>query len=623
MRRRSFLVPLAALLTSLMACEEARPPYRLFATVEPPCAAGPLALGAANREETERASTPLADRQRCYLQDHVLPEAAPAETIVLVGDEMGAAVSEWEGLAQAAGQTLSEPGRYALAFVELDDAGADWVPGQLDALRAHLDAQDRAGRQNVVVTYVHGWRHDAALGNGDVRKLRRMLAYTRAALNARCIAQARYCEATLTGVFIGWKGRRVIEPGGGGDEDQGFTFGFLGNATSFWRRWDVSRYLGDGIGRRRGQPDLRPAPLARVLDGIEAELRLAQGNPGADKLLIFGHSMGGNMLAEMLRRPARRAIDRHPRGGVMPPLRGDLVVLLNPAARADAWAGLQLAERRRAGFAVEDNEIWCDPTGTDADYACRPGSRLAAWQRLYPVGQRPVYLSLTVAGDWAFSPGRERPVVADSATREVFPFARQWAGESEPLHVTALGHLVPPYVDGGRGLDGQAIGASHEVAILQGVLTEGGRRYPSTYANATRPAAAWCAPADGWLRAAREDALADDNPVSWDYGLVATPEEGQPRYLRNIGGRLHHASVQWRHAVYLPRTGHAFSVAPANSPFWNVRALDTAMRGHAGWAKFPIWCALNQLVLDDVTAPREVPVVEDVLTAAGIDPDGG
>lgn len=605
----------------LVACQPANPPYRVLSLTEPACAGEPIALGPGNREEPERAETEAAQRQKCFLQKHLLPSTEPTEGIVLMGQDMVDSATEWRGLALAAGRELTEPGEYTLGFVEITDEGGDWVAGQLDAVTAHLSEMRREGRQNVVVTYVHGWRHDAALRNGDVRKLRRMLAYTRAALNARCIANGDYCDATLTGVFVGWRGRRHVEPEGeGNEEDQGLTFGFLSNATSFWKRWDVSRYLGDGNGKPIGKPDLSPAPLPRVLKGIERELRLAQGRSDADKLLIFGHSMGGNMLASMMEAPSVRAIQRHARGGQMRPLFGDLVVLLNPAARAENWARVQLAERAKAGFKEGDNEIWCDP-GAGSKVPCRPGSRLGAWQSLYPINQRPVYISLTAAGEWGFSEGRRRPVISDSATRDTFPFARQWAGETEPLHVTAIGHLIPPYNAKGTGLTGQAIGTSHEVAILQGVLTEEGRRYRSTYENATRPAAAWCAPGTGWLREARQEALDDPGLPSWDYGYVRDAEEGELRYLRNIGGNLHHASVQWRHAVYLPRTGHAFSVAPANSPFWNVRALDTAIKGHAGWAKFPIWCAINQLVLDDVTAPRPAPVPEDTLAEAAIDPD--
>lgn len=610
---------------TLMAasCDLANPPYRVLSLAEEACSGSPLALGAGNLEVPERAKGPDADRQRCFLQRHVLPQTDPAEAVVLIGQDMADSETEWQGLARAAGRTLAEPGSYTLGFVEITDDGEAWVEGQLDAVTAHLDRMDRAGRQNVVVAYVHGWRHDAALRNGDVRKLRRMLAYTRAALNARCIAQGSYCDATLTGVFVGWKGRKVIEPqdpDADADLDQGLTLGFLSNASSFWKRWDISRYLGNGFGRPIGKPDLTPSPLARVLGGLQAELRLAQGRPDADKMLIFGHSMGGNMLASLMEQPSVRAVGRHAAGRQMKPVFGDLVVLLNPAARAENWARIQLAERRRAGFDEDDHEIWCDPSDGSAQ-PCRRGSRLAAWQRLYPISQRPIYISLTAAGEWGFSPGRGRPVISDNATRDTFPFARQWAGETEPLHVTAIGHLIPPYNENGTALTGPAIGTSHEVAILQGVLTESGRRYRSTYDNATRPAAAWCAPGTGWLRAAREEAQNNPALPGWDYGLVRDPQEGAPRYLRNIGGHLHHASVQWRHAVYLPRTGHAFSVAPANSPFWNVRALDTAIKGHAGWAKFPIWCALNQLVLDDVTAARPAPVPEDDLTETRIDPD--
>jgi hypothetical protein len=38
-----------------------------------------------------------------------------------------------------------------------------------------------------------------------------------------------------------------------------------------------------------------------------------------------------------------------------------------------------------------------------------------------------------------------------------------------------------------------------------------------------------------------------------------------------------------------------------NDPFWNLRAFDTALAEHDGYMLSSFICAMNQLVLDDVT----------------------
>ena len=53
---------------------------------------------------------------------------------------------------------------------------------------------------------------------------------------------------------------------------------------------------------------------------------------------------------------------------------------------------------------------------------------------------------------------------------------------------------------------------------------------------------------------------------------------------------------------------HGFNLAGqqpitrANDPFWNMRALDALMR-HDGYKLSSFICAMNQLVMDDITLP--------------------
>ena len=153
-----------------------------------------------------------------------------------------------------------------------------------------------------------------------------------------------------------------------------------------------------------------------------------------------------------------------------------------------------------------------------------------------------------------------------------------------------------------------AAGTSHEVAVLEGAVGTKAR-YRSRYRNAAIPEASWCVPAHGWLRNTREGWSQNGTIASWDTGFRSdgTRIEAAP----NIGGRANKARIQWRQSMNLRGNVGALSVSPGTSPFWNVRALDTAIRNHAAWANYPIWCALNQMVLDDVTAKVAPPPVPD------------
>jgi hypothetical protein len=90
----------------------------------------------------------------------------------------------------------------------------------------------------------------------------------------------------------------------------------------------------------------------------------------------------------------------------------------------------------------------------------------------------------------------------------------------------------------------------------------------------------------------------------WDYGLTPDQAEARLTAAENVARGHNPASVQWRHSLNLNGRPGLWSVAQGRSPFWNVRVLDTAVREHAGYVNYPLWCALNQLVLDDVTTPR-------------------
>ena len=546
-----------------------------------------IALGALNLEPARQKKNTAA---RCFVQRHKVPDLPAA---ALEKDEQ-----TWSQIAASQNQTLAQTDEFTLAFVELNDALEQRVPAQLEALEAHLENTKQAGRQNYVIAFVHGWRHDASLRDNDVRKFRILLGYARSALNTRCVEQGQYCNADLTGLFVGWRGRSFPEPLLTNNAAVS-PFAVLA-ATTFWNRKAKSEELSDGQG----------APVEQILERVQDRLRLDPGRTTADKYLIVGHSLGGNIMANIMNRRTMQALeDRKQNGGaragraLAPPL-GDLVVLFNPASEAAKWTQLQRKLRDDAGLPRDFNAL----TATDGQGQTDPkqAENLRNWRRAFPLTQRPVYIAVTSTNNWSGIERKNRRIEYDTSTGFLFPLAQRLAGKTDPEQRQAIGHLSPEYETQFQ-LNSAAAGSTHELSVNTGTGTK------ASFQQSGRPNESWCDPATGWLttvrlqqaeqqeRQQRESGYAQkrfDND-GWDYGL--TREEGDFSAAANIAKERNEASIQWRHSHYLRDQPDRWSVVSGRSPFWNVRALDTAIRDHAGWVNYPMWCSLNQLVLDDVT----------------------
>ena len=66
--------------------------------------------------------------------------------------------------------------------------------------------------------------------------------------------------------------------------------------------------------------------------------------------------------------------------------------------------------------------------------------------------------------------------------------------------------------------------------------------------------------------------------------------------MRAISARI--ARQYAEHGFY---PAHLPPITRANDPFWNLRALDNALAEHDGYMLSSFICAMQQLVLDDVT----------------------
>jgi hypothetical protein len=111
-------------------------------------------------------------------------------------------------------------------------------------------------------------------------------------------------------------------------------------------------------------------------------------------MIVFGHSLGGNMLATALREMMLDRIARHIPGTTMTAPFGNLIVLLNPASEASNWTVLQRAMRERVRFVYPMREA-----NVPADIE-REAKDITDGHKFYPAHQLPVYVSLGSANTW-------------------------------------------------------------------------------------------------------------------------------------------------------------------------------------------------------------------------------
>lgn len=98
-----------------------------------------------------------------------------------------------------------QPGEYYLSFIELDDQGQLWDRKQL---RNMLETyRPIAGIDDVLlVTFIHGWHHNASPEDGNIQDFRHLLAD---------LSQAESDNATkrkVLEVYIGWRGESLTIP---------------------------------------------------------------------------------------------------------------------------------------------------------------------------------------------------------------------------------------------------------------------------------------------------------------------------------------------------------------------------------------------------------------------------
>lgn len=209
----------------------------------------------------------------------------------------------------------AQTGGYHLGFVEFDDQGQIENRNQIQTV---LDTYyPLAGVNDVLlVTFIHGWHHNASPGDGNVASFRGLL-YRLANTEAQFSRQQGRPARQVLGVYIGWRGDSLTVP--------------VVNHLTFWDRKNTAHKVGT-VG------------VSEILVKLEqiVHVRAGMGSPDGtsasnSRMITIGHSFGGAVLFTSLQQILADRFNDSRKGKTFQSDAngfGSLVVLVNPAFEA-------------------------------------------------------------------------------------------------------------------------------------------------------------------------------------------------------------------------------------------------------------------------------------------------
>ena len=638
-------------------------PYRALAPEASPCKQGSEAgwdvlsrTGGgqvANDEWSAIAKNGLEWRAKfsCVVQHHVIPDYRAADGSVRTLENTLAFIEFQE---DGKPYALREP------CPSTSDEGCreeGFAPVRLSVDRGQLNAvleSLKSPSPRYVMVWVPGWRHDASIGDANVGEFREYAAHAARFIEDRAVLNPKDPKPRVTAIYIGWRGART---------DENWLHHAFGTAGERMGNFFAVATLFD---RKPVSEAIAPSVLGG-LRAVESSLHLydpvtdAQSppRPGPDRMIVFGHSLGGNLLITALRDDLVKKVGLHNPGDYMQPVLGDLVVLINPAAEAEKWMDIQRAVWRRVPMSIAERrtpeeyekshlffrreqapilvsataardwppggrrETDCAPPTAEASAKVRQTSAVAqegfeydwATYDLFPAFKsdfRPVADTLerySLGADphdacdiKPVSSARRlltSPVVGLALLLRVLPFM-----QTDPEQTRMLGHLDPPRSPLGTTwqyyFSAHPFGTTHELRGID-LASDRTKRY-------IPPVPGEAEPREHSLPYEKVGAPEAACPVAKGWLLRARLEtEKADRAGQNHGSFWDSAraganapSLQFIHGF---KDAGIAAITRANDPFWNMRAFDTALALHDGYMLSSFICAMNQLVMDDIVSP--------------------
>lgn len=223
---------------------------------------------------------------------------------------------------------------FDLAFAEYSDRGNAFSDVYIDDVLQRIREQ-AAGDGVVLVTFVHGWKHNAREDDPNLIDFKASLQALNAVLQ-QDFAGSELGRRRLVGLYIGWRGASIELP--------------VLTETTFWDRKGVAEEVGKG-------------GVTRLLMELDEITRGVEKNV----MVVVGHSFGGAIVVSALNDVFTERVTQRTRGNRFAPTIGDGVVVINPAIEANQ--SLSFVEAAiREDYRPEQHPLFVS-ISTDADWA--------------------------------------------------------------------------------------------------------------------------------------------------------------------------------------------------------------------------------------------------------------
>jgi len=199
-----------------------------------------------------------------------------------------------------------------IAFIEFNDDGLpfditdrDTVIGNISALSSQSD------RSLLMVTFIHGWHHNAAQTDRNVIEFKSFLRSLQKEEQNLAVGTPR----SVVGIYIGWQGKASESSK-------------LANLLSYRKK----KELGLETGRKS---------VIQVVQKLQT-IRESDHN---SRLVLVGHSFGGGVLYSAIKEALLEKLGDSSSRNI--DLFGDLVILMNPAVEAQQFEVVHSALNKR------------------------------------------------------------------------------------------------------------------------------------------------------------------------------------------------------------------------------------------------------------------------------------
>jgi len=244
---------------------------------------------------------------------------------------------------------------YLLGFIEFDDQGQLWNRKQMWDVVGKL-ATEAGTKELLMVVFVHGWKHSAAPGDGNIQTFRQVLAQL-------SDSESQIAKLTgskprqVAGVYLGWRGGSVPVP-------------WLENLT-FWERKNTAQKVGHGS----------VTEVLSRLELIKEDKESTEPGRSSTRLVIVGHSFGGAVVYTALSQIlGSRFVQTTGPAGIQTNAPGfaNLVVLINPALEAMQFSSLSDMTTERGTYFASQLPVMLEMT-SERDRATRYAFPAGRW----------------------------------------------------------------------------------------------------------------------------------------------------------------------------------------------------------------------------------------------------